>query len=193
MVTAPARSQIEIVDYREDWPAEFRRLAKRLHTLPGLSILALHHIGSTAVPGLAAKDVIDLQMTVSSLGAPDEEALGAAGFRLGAPTSDHCPPGRSLPADQLSKRFYYHAERPANLHLRQAGRFNQRYPLLCRDYLRSHRLAADAYGAIKRQLANYFPNDPAAYYALKDPTFDLLMAGAEDWAKTVHWSEPPSD
>jgi hypothetical protein len=88
---------------------------------------------------------------------------------------------------------YNYSARPANLHVREAGRFNQRYPLLCRDYLRSHPMAAEAYGAIKRRLASFFPNDPDAYYAIKDPTLDLLMVGAEDWAISAGWSEPPSD
>jgi GrpB-like predicted nucleotidyltransferase (UPF0157 family) len=161
---------IEIAPYRVGWPAIFRDIAGRLRDTMGERIIALHHIGSTAVPGLAAKDIIDIQLTVASLGVHPDPAVEAAGFQLGRPTSDHCPPGLTLQADQLAKRFYNYSARPANLHVREASRFNQRYPLLCRDYLRSH-MAAEAYGAIKRQLASYFPNDPDAYYAIKDPTF----------------------
>jgi hypothetical protein len=47
--------------------------------------------------------------------------------------------------------------------------------------------------ALPGQLAAYFPNDMDAYYDVKDPAFDLLMAGAEDWAAMVGWSLPPSD
>jgi GrpB-like predicted nucleotidyltransferase (UPF0157 family) len=181
---------ITIVPYRPEWPEEFRAIAQRLRAAPG--VLAIHHIGSTAVPGLAAKDVIDLQVTVTGL---EGFALpaGPNGFVLGAPVTDHCPPGRTLEPRELEKRFYKSAARPANVHIRVAGRFNQRYPLLCRDYLRSHAAAANAYGEIKRQLARYFPNDVEAYYDIKDPVFDVIMAGAEDWAAATHWAAPESD
>ena len=159
----------------------------------GDAIVALHHIGSTAVPGLAAKDVIDIQITVADLASQTEAKIQSAGFQLGRPVSDHCPPGLRLSAEQLAKRFYNHTARPANIHVRQADHFNQRYPLLCRDYLRSHSAAANAYVEIKRELAARFPDDPDSYYAIKDPTFDLLMVGAEEWAAAIEWSQPPSD
>jgi len=94
----------------------------------------------------------------------------------------------------LAKQFY-RCEEPffANVHVREKGRFNQRYPLLCRDYLREHPSAAAAYGAIKQQLARHFPNNADAYYDVKDSVFDLLMAGAVDWARSTKWSHPPSD
>lgn len=180
---------IEIVDYRETWPDEYRAIADSLRSMP--SIAAIHHIGSTSVPGLCAKDIIDIQVTVTDLDAAP--ALEDAGFVRGTPGSDHCPPGVTLDAVQLRKRFYKFAQRPANVHVRAQGRFNQRYPLLCRDYLRSHPNAANAYGEIKRQLAKRFAHDQDAYYDIKDPVFDVLMAGAEDWAAMTSWSLPPSD
>ena len=180
---------IEIVDYRESWPAEYRAIAASLRAMPGIA--AIHHIGSTSVPGLCAKDIIDIQVTVTDLDAAP--ALEDAGLVRGTPGSDHCPPGVTLDAAQLRKRFYKFAQRPANVHVREQGRFNQRYPLLCRDYLRSHKNAANAYGEIKRQLARHFVDDFEKYYDVKDPVFDVLMAGAEDWAAMTSWSLPPSD
>ncbi len=182
---------IEIVSYREQWPATFAEIAARLRATVPAVLAAIHHIGSTAVPGLAAKDIIDIQVTVSDLGAalPFE----AAGFVRTPHTADHCPPGFALPPEQLRKRLYKLEGPAANVHVRQASRFNQRYPLLCRDYLRAHRAAADAYGAIKQNLARIVGGDVEAYYDVKDPVFDLLMAGAEDWAAALAWSLPPSD
>ena len=180
---------IEIVDYRESWPDEYRAIADRLRTLPG--IVAVHHIGSTSVPGLCAKDIVDMQVTVTDLDAAP--ALEAAGLARTPHESDHCPPGLRIEPPQLRKRMYKFSERPANVHMREQGRFNQRYPLLCRDYLRSHKNAANAYGEIKRQLAKRFAHDQDAYYDIKDPVFDVLMAGAEDWAAMTLWSLPPSD
>ncbi|MEI9993205.1 MAG: GrpB family protein [Rhizomicrobium sp.] len=181
---------IVIVPYRPEWPAEFRAIAERLRDAGGDAILAIHHIGSTAVPGLAAKDIIDIQITVAAL---DTLRLPLPGFVRGAPVTDHCPPGLTLPPAELEKRFYKSEARPANVHVRVAGRFNQRYPLLCRDYLRTHRGAADAYGEIKRQLARLVPDDVEAYYDVKDPVFDIIMAGAEDWAASTGWTVPPGD
>lgn len=184
---------IEIVDYQTRWPSDYRAIAGIIREAVGDGVEAIHHIGSTAVPGLAAKDVIDVQLTVLDLLALSEAPISEAGFTLGASVADHCPPGTSLPADQLAKRYYTYKERAAHIHVREAGRFNHRYPLLCRDYLRAHPAARDAYEEIKRQLASYFPRDKAAYYAVKDPTFDLLMVGAEDWARSCNWSLPPAD
>jgi len=184
---------IKIVDYQENWLREFDAIAKRLRQGAGDAILAIHHIGSTAVHGLAAKYIIDIQITVARLSDHSEKAIEKIGFTLGSSVADHCPPGRSLPADQLAKRFYKYSERPAHIHVREAGRFNHRYPLLCRDYLRNHADAARAYEEIKRQLATRFALDKDSYYAIKDPMFDLLMVGAEAWATETNWQLPPSD
>lgn len=185
---------IEIVPYRFLWVTEFESLGAALRVALGETALAIHHIGSTAVPGLVAKDVIDIQMTVADLDAPIGKALGSLGY-IARPEilRDHSPPGMDLPASELAKRFYGFPDRRVNLHVRRAGSFNQRYPLLCRDYLRTHSTAAEAYGEIKRQLARYFPENVDAYYDVKDPVFDVLMAGAEEWAIRVDWQIPVSD
>ena len=70
-----AKNLIEIVPYDAGWPEEFRRVGMPLRAALGESALRLDHIGSTAVPGLAAKDVIDLQVTVATL---DAAALSEA-------------------------------------------------------------------------------------------------------------------
>ena len=187
---------IEIVDYKASWPAEFQAVARRLREALGASALRIDHIGSTAVPGLAAKDVIDLQVTVADLDGQVPELLARAGFRPWQDLmTDHSPPGVELSATELQKRLFNapEGERRANIHLRVEGRFNQRYPLLCRDYLRAEPLAASAYGQVKRALARIVPNDVEAYYDVKDPVFDILMAGAEAWAARTSWRPGPCD
>ena len=153
----------------------------------------LHHIGSTAVPGLAAKDTIDLQLTVPELASIDDDAFAAEGFEHIPGFSDHCPPGLNLPDSDLAKKFYRSTGRSANLHVRERGRFNQRYALLCRDYLRFHPVAAGAYCLIKQRLARRAPDDQEAYYEIKDPVCDLIMEGAGEWALRIGWTEPPGD
>ncbi len=155
---------------------------------------AIHHIGSTAVANLVAKDVIDIQITVKSLCDLSIEAMERAGFAHSAIDRDHCPPGMTLPPAELAKQFYKTSEPICvNIHVREQGRFNQRYSLLCRDYLRSHPLAAAAYGQIKLGLVTHFSRDVDAYYDIKDPVFDLMMVAAEEWALATRWQIPLGD
>ena len=183
---------IEIVPYKDSWPQDFGEIGSSLRAVLGDAALAIHHIGSTSVPGLAAKDVIDVQVTLSSLEDSLRFRLEGAGFVWREIANDHCPPGMNLEPQELEKRYAQLPKR-ANIHLRVQGRFNQRYALLCRDYLRSHPMAANAYAEIKRQLARKFPEDADSYYDIKDPVFDVLMAGAEDWARFTDWQPGPSD
>ncbi len=184
---------IEIVPYRSAWSDAFAALGARLRAAVGERVLAIHHIGSTSVPGLAAKDVLDVQITVGDLEEPLSEALVSLGFDPRPHLIDHCPPGMTLAARELEKRVYRHDAPRINLHVRAEGRFNQRYALLFRDYLRAVPMAAHAYGEIKCQLARYFPQDVDAYYDIKDPVCDALMAGAFEWARATGWAPGPSD
>ena len=80
-------------------------MAKRLREVLGPAAVRIDHIGSTAVPGLAAKNVIDIQVSVAALDAAD--ALAGAGFRPFAEIlADHRPPGDESPDAQWAKRFF---------------------------------------------------------------------------------------
>jgi GrpB-like predicted nucleotidyltransferase (UPF0157 family) len=185
---------ITIEHYKRSWPSEFTEIGKDLRAALGGTALAIHHIGSTSVPGLDAKDVIDVQVTVANLNAALREPLEQLGFTYRDDLQhDHCPLGMNLPNEELAKRTFAKPERRVNLHVRVMGRWNQGYALLCRDYLRATPMAANAYGEIKRQLARYFPDDTEAYYIIKDPVFDVIMAGAFHWKKLVDWQIPRSD
>ena len=182
---------IEIVPYQERWPEQFAAFGRRLREAAGADALAVHHIGSTSVPGLAAKDVIDIQITVADFSLSFRRAFEGLGLTFRTIDRDHCPPGLEIAPEQLEKRYFssprYH------VHIRVQNRFNQRYALICRDYLRTHSMAADAYAEIKCQLAARFPNDVEAYYAIKDPVFDVIVAGGLEWAEAVNWQQPPTD
>lgn len=183
---------IEIHPPRQSWVDDFASLKQALlRAAP--SGAAIHHIGSTAVPGLPAKDIIDIQVTVDALDLIDDAAFERQGFIRRAIAIDHCPPGLDLAEGELRKLLFKSTGRLANIHIREKGRFNQRYPLLCRDFLRAHPTAAAAYGLIKQRLAGYFPDNVDAYYDIKDPVFDIIMEGACDWAKLTGWTEPASD
>src|SRR5580765_4760058 len=87
---------IEIVEYCESWVDDFQRIGRSLRDAVGDDAIGIHHIGSTSVPGLAAKDLIDVQVTVAALPLPDAvvDRLAAAGFPLRDDIfNDHVPIG----------------------------------------------------------------------------------------------------
>jgi GrpB-like predicted nucleotidyltransferase (UPF0157 family) len=186
-----------IVPYDAEWPREFTAIAADIRRALGPLALRIDHIGSTAVPGLAAKDVIDMQVSLAAL---DPEValvkpLSGVGFVLRRDiVTDHRPPGQNGPEADWAKRLLSEAprRRRVNLHLRVDGRPNQRYPLLFRDYLRSHEAAAAAYAAVKRQLAG-LSLETGVYADVKDPVCDLMMVSAEEWAARTGWHPGPSD
>jgi GrpB-like predicted nucleotidyltransferase (UPF0157 family) len=189
---------IEIVPYRDAWPEEFRTIAAPMRTALGDLARRIDHIGSTSVPGLPAKDIIDLQVTVAVL--EPSEPLTAAFARAGYarhPTIawDHRPPGDTTSEEQWQKLYFRAADGNPRIHVhvRVDGRANQRYPLLFRDYLRAHPGAAAAYAEVKRQLARHGPDDLDLYYDVKDPVCDIIMAAAREWAAAIGWDLGPSD
>jgi len=188
-VTAPRRILIE--PYSERWPGEFARVEEALHGALGDIAERVDHIGSTSVPGLAAKDIIDVQVSVLDLADPRLvlafEKLGASATDI---TSDHVPPGDQSKPFEWEKRYFRPPPwwRPTHLHVRETGRANTRYALLFRDYLRHSTAAAAAYAQIKVVLSQLHPDDVDAYYAVKDPVCDLIMDAAEQWANDAKWT-----
>jgi GrpB-like predicted nucleotidyltransferase (UPF0157 family) len=187
---------IKIVPYNNEWPDEFRRLAARLRAELGGLALRIDHIGSTAVPGLPAKDRIDIQVTAAALTPEVEQAIVRAGYvRNLRIDGDHIPPGGSEDPAHWHKWIFGPVEggRPVNLHARVAGNPNQRYPILFRDYLRTHPDSAAVYARVKQQLARYHADDIEAYCDIKDPVCDLIFFAAESWAEQTAWHPGPSD
>lgn len=183
-----------ISDYDATWPHRFHEAAARLRALLKGDALRIDHIGSTAVPGLAAKDLVDIQITVQELGFADawpQELLPGL-VRRGGTLIDHIPAGASTSTAAWDKR-YWSQFNALHVHVRADGRPNQRYPLLFRDYLRADHAAAASYGAVKRALATVVLDNWDAYYSVKDSACDLLISGAEQWATHTGWSPSPSD
>lgn len=188
-----AVSRPQIVPYSRHWPAAFAATARRIRDALGPAALRIDHIGSTSVPGLPAKNVIDVQVSVADLG--DADGLAAAGFRVYADIrKDHRPPGDGHPDSEWEKRLFGEPadERRANIHVRVLGSANARYALLFRDYLRAHPATAEAYAELKRRLAEHMP-DTLTYADVKDPAVDLIALAAEDWAAGTGWGPGPSD
>lgn len=182
---------IVILDYRPEWADEFAQVQRSLSEALGEQALRIDHIGSTAVPGLAAKDIIDVQVTVRDFTPELDAAFARSGHTKLDIMRDHMPPGGQGSERDWEKRMYRPApgSRPTNIHVRRAGSPNGRYALLFRDYLREHPLAAKAYAQAKRALAQHGPTDWHLYYDVKDPICDIIMAGAEDWAASTGWRQ----
>ncbi len=185
-------ASITICDPDPRWATEFADLVGELHDLLGPTVLRIDHIGSTSVPNLPAKNILDLQATVA-----DEAALGtvpgllaAAGWVIRGNRCDHVVPGQPDDPAQWTKRLANEPDgrRRVNLHIRINGRANQRYALLFRDYLRAHPATAQAYGEFKRRAAQLPFESVGAYADLKDPVCDLVYLPAEEWAARTHWA-----
>ena len=182
---------IVIHNYDPRWPAEYEGIANRLERVLGDEALRIDHIGSTSVPGLGAKDVIDVQVTVEQLSDAQRDAMVMAGYQQVAVARDHIPPGGGEDLTQWVKLLFVQraGERRANIHIRQLGLPNQRYALLFRDYLRAHPAAASVIEEIKRALARLHPRNLDAYYNIKDPVNDLVWIAAQEWAAQTGWAQ----
>ena len=185
---------VTIVPYIPAWPDEFKSIANEIRATLGEIALRIDHIGSTSVPGLDAKDRIDIQVTVENLNHKVERALSQIGYTRLPYLSDHPPFGLDSPAEEWIKWIFAPSpdQRPTNLHVRISGRANQRYALLFRDYLRAHPKSAAAYAELKRRLVENLV-DMDTYPDVKDPAVDLIYFAAEDWAAVINWHPGPSD
>ncbi|QIL76060.1 GrpB family protein [Hymenobacter sp. HDW8] len=191
---APSRPVV-LQPYQAGWAHEFATLAQRLRAAVGPGLVKINHIGSTAVPGLCAKDVLDVQLQVSSIADAVSltQQLRAVGFQKGESLIYDMFHGLPAHSPELHK-FYMReplGERRMHLHIREAERFNARYALLFRDYLRAQSSARDEYGEFKLRAAALFPHSIEGYLFLKEPVFHLLYYAAELWAEKVQWK--PAD
>ena len=176
---------IRIVPYEPAWPAMFARQAAELRNALGAVALRIDHIGSTAIPQLAAKPVIDVQISVA-----DFEPLDA-----------YCGPlerlGYVFRADNPDRTKRYFREPPGqrrtHIHVRRAGSFGEQVALLFRDFMRVHADVAAEYGDLKIKLAERYSGDRTAYTDAKRPFIWGVIAQADTWAQRTGWIPKPSD
>ena len=109
-------------------------------------------------------------------------------------SSDHRPPLATGPDSDWGKWTFDPpaGQRATHTHVRIIGRPNQRYPLLFRDYLRTHPATAEAYAELKRRLAQQL-TDRLVYSVVKDPAVDLIYLPAEEWAQSAGWQPGSPD
>jgi GrpB-like predicted nucleotidyltransferase (UPF0157 family) len=176
---------MRIVPYDPSWPLLFAELGGRFRAALGDRALRIDHIGSTAVLGLDAKPIIDVQISVVTL-EPEgafRDPLERCGFLWRADNPD------------LTKRYFRErpGERRTHVHVRRSGTFDEQFALLCRDYLRSHSEAANHYGALKRSVEGLLSTDRDAYVKAKGPFLWAMMHAADEWAQQSGWEPGPSD
>jgi GrpB-like predicted nucleotidyltransferase (UPF0157 family) len=168
---------IRIVDHDPQWrllaQEELRRVADAL----GDSAVRLEHVGSTSVPGLGAKPIIDMQVSVTDIERLDDyvDPLEALGY-LFAP-------------DPAFPDYHYFAKphtrpRSHHLHVCQAGSHQELRHVAVRDFLRAHPEEAASYEELKRTLVREHPDDRLAYVAGKDGYMIELEARAVRWASS---------
>jgi GrpB-like predicted nucleotidyltransferase (UPF0157 family) len=158
------------------WADRFAQAAATLRrVLP--EALMIEHIGSTAVPGLLAKDTVDVLVVIDDLGIVLERApaLAVAGFdlRLGAHTTRE---------DQLFLRRVVDGHRTHHVHALLPSSPAAGDYLLLRDYLRAHPEVAAEYGAAKTRLAAEHADDRMAYVLAKPVVIEPLLVEARAWA-----------
>lgn len=183
--------QIEIVDPDPRWPGHFGLVAGSLRSAIGHWAQRIDHIGSTSVPGLAAKPIIDIQITVDEPSAIDSAKHPA---RLELESVGFAWMGDN---DDRRKRFLRLRESArgwpdVNLHVRRDGCTSQQQALLFRDYLRADDSARRRYEQEKRRLARREWGSVDDYADAKGDVVWALLREADGWSFSG-WQPGPSD
>ena len=191
---APTDGVLRVVAPDPSWPGQAARMIARIdHALrPRLGGPAdVTHIGSTAVPGLPAKDLIDLMLAVPTLAQADEIADALSGAGLPRREGEWFDNARGVPGETWPKRLHGSADpgRSVNLHVRVKGSPGWRFALLMRDHLRAVPEARDEYAAAKKRWSAAH-EDVESYAEAKEPWFDREAEAARQWAEATGWQPP---
>ncbi len=168
------KAPVVIVDYDPRWPAMYEEERQSVLNATGHLIVAMEHIGSTAVPGLGAKPIIDLMAAVHGLADAEKciESLKTVGYEHVAEYNEIMP-----------ERRYFHKGPPErrthHLHMVElTGDFWRRH-LLFRDYLRGHPKEAQEYYRLKKELSARYGRDREGYTEAKTSFIESVMAKAQ--------------
>jgi GrpB-like predicted nucleotidyltransferase (UPF0157 family) len=151
---------IEVLDYNDNWPAMFEREKRELLSVIGDLAISIEHIGSTSVPGLAAKPIIDILIEVGCVNELDPKA--AAFTRLGYEVKGE---------NGIKGRRYYQKggnQRSHHIHAFQSNSLDLFRHRAFKQYLIKHPALAEEYAAIKQTAARYCDHDNERYISLKN-------------------------
>lgn len=167
---------VKLTPYSPAWALRFHREEQRLRRRIGSARYALEHIGSTAVPGLDAKPIIDIALQIPSLRrlALWIRRLEAAGYEY---KGEYGLPGR----------HFFTAGNPVTYHLHLVPRKSRHWErwLLFRDYLRANPAASNQYLTLKQALARRYAANREAYTRSKTPLVATLLEQARKWRKST--------
>ncbi|HEY5026480.1 MAG TPA: GrpB family protein [Acidimicrobiales bacterium] len=166
---------VEVVDPDPTWPPTFRRHRVVLARALGDRARRIDHVGSTSVPGLAAKPIVDILVTVDD---PDDEAAFAPAL-VGA--------GYELRVREPGHRMFRTPARDVHVHVWATRSDDERRHLLLRDWLRVDTADRTRYEDTKRALAARPWRDVNYYADAKSPVITQIMARAETWAAREAW------
>jgi dephospho-CoA kinase len=189
----PPRSPV-VVAHDRTWPEQAERALARIRLAVGDAVERVDHIGSTAVPGLPAKDIIDLQAGAPTLAEADglASALTEAGYPAMPGEWRDDPPADGGPDAGWPKRVHVGADpaRPVNVHIRSRDNPVWRQALLFAAWLRDNPDERSDYADLKRRLARAHDADGAvdAYAADKAPWICSALGRAEEWARRTGWA-----
>lgn len=174
----PIEALVILTDYDKAWPRRFEQIKLQLRNVLGSEALSIDHVGSTAVPGLPAKSVIDVQVSVPNL--DDESAYRPAIESLGWP----------LRMRSQERRFFRPPKgkpRTVHIHVVEKDSEEERRHLLFTAYLRAHPEHREAYADLKRDLASRFEYRRDNYLKGKAAFIAELLRLAETWAEANAW------
>ncbi len=167
--------RVEVVPHDPRWRDEFEAEAGRVAAALGENVVAVHHIGSTAIPGIYAKPVVDLLVEVRDVDELDGRgaAMEALGYEV---LGEYGIPGR-----RYFRKDDREGVRTHNLHAFEAGSAEARRHLAFRDYMLAHPEEARRYSELKRRLADEHPQSFDAYMDGKDGFIKEMDRRAESW------------
>ncbi len=165
---------IRIVEHDPSWEEKFGREAAAIRGALGSVAVRVDHVGSTAVPGLSAKPIIDINVSVPDVTAVDSyrRPLEGIGYLF---VPDPESPDLHFFGKPTTRPRTYH------IHVCQEGSLHERRQLAVRDFLRAHPREVAAYGAVKQAIAERHPGDRLGYIAEKDPYVEALVRRALAW------------
>lgn len=184
--TPSPHSGVLVVPYDPRWPCEFQRASSEVSLAMGPVVMAVHHIGSTSIPGLLAKPVIDMLAEVSDLSAVDQRAAVMTGLGYGV-MGEFGITGR-----RYFRRNDSQGRRTHQIHAFVAGSFNVIRHLAFRDYLRAHPMPTRQYGELKRRLAVAHSHDIEAYMDGKDAFVRTIELQALAWLGVSNANAAPA-
>jgi GrpB-like predicted nucleotidyltransferase (UPF0157 family) len=170
---------INVVTYDKEWPASFASWRGLIANELGPVALRIDHVGSTSVRGLAAKPIVDVQVSVADMA--DEEAYVPQLERLGVQLRSR---------DRLHRYFRPFVDRPRNVHVHVCPVASEweREHLLLRDFLRASPAARDVYAEAKREASRVWADDGWAYTDAKSDAILSILEDAEHWALDTTWT-----